>query len=235
MELPFPPNHNFTGREKELSAIYEAFESRSYDLRKVVVLHGLGGIGKTQLAAQYAYSNHQHYTFVSWINASNPETISGSFLQIARQLFTQHGPNGSPFDKCPDYVTIATEPRISPHVLLQSGQITASETPTSVIDAVKRWFCIKDNQRWLLIVDNYDDIKNIDVSDYLPNCFHGHILITSRACDSSRFGKGLEVVEVELDDGMEILRKSAQYEPIIFKQGEYSVLRGAMFDFNSLE
>jgi hypothetical protein len=219
MELPFLPNHNFTGRKTELESIHGAFESLKPDLRKVVVLHGLGGIGKTQLAVQYAHFIHHNYTSVSWINATNSETISGSFLKIAQQLLTQHGLNETTFGKNPDYAAIATGLGIPPNTVNPSGQITASDTATDVIEAVKRWFCTKDNPRWLLIVDNYDDIQNIDIRDYLPHCFHGHILVTSRARDSSRLGQGLEVVEVEPDDGLEILRKSAQYDPAIFKHG----------------
>jgi len=225
IKLPFPPNHNFTGRRKELAAISRTFESLSSgisDLQKVVVLHGLGGIGKTQIAYQYAYSSLNKYTFIGWIDATNAETISSSFLEIAQQLIRHHASNGSTSGQHPDFASTATALGMPPETFNQQRKGTPPETATAIIDAIKRWFCAENNRRWLLVVDNYDDIKYIDIGHYLPRCFHGHILVTSRARDSVRLGTGLEVAEIALDDGTEILRKSAQYDLILFKRGRYS-------------
>ena len=48
-----------------------------------MVLHGLGGIGKTQLAIQYAYIHQKDYTSVWLVNASTTQTLSQGFLEIA--------------------------------------------------------------------------------------------------------------------------------------------------------
>jgi len=66
MCLPFQKNDNFTGRDRELAEIHEALHSPDTPLpgRRTVVLHGLGGIGKTQLAIQYAYIHQKDYTSV---------------------------------------------------------------------------------------------------------------------------------------------------------------------------
>lgn len=44
---------------------------------KTVCVHGFGGVGKTQLASEFAYSYGQYFRGgVYWLNLSNPETIA---------------------------------------------------------------------------------------------------------------------------------------------------------------
>ncbi len=49
-------------------------------------MHGLGGIGKTHLALEYAYRHGLEYTAVFWITAESAETILTSFWAITEQL-----------------------------------------------------------------------------------------------------------------------------------------------------
>ena len=46
-------------------------------------LHGLGGVGKTQIALEYAYRHALEYGAVFWIEAENEETVVSSLLRIA--------------------------------------------------------------------------------------------------------------------------------------------------------
>src|ERR1700761_9276341 len=52
-------NH-FIAREEEIAEIHKHL--RSGGDRRIVVLHGLGGMGKTQLAAAYAEEHHTDYS-----------------------------------------------------------------------------------------------------------------------------------------------------------------------------
>jgi hypothetical protein len=55
--MPHPNNHGFVGRETPLEELHQAITSIGSDTQtaaQVQVLHGLGGIGKTQLAVRYA-------------------------------------------------------------------------------------------------------------------------------------------------------------------------------------
>jgi len=49
-------------------------------------LSGLGGIGKTQIAVEYAYRYQDHYQAIFWINASTREVLSADFAAIAALL-----------------------------------------------------------------------------------------------------------------------------------------------------
>ena len=47
---------------------------------------GLGGIGKTQVAIEYAYRYHHEYEFTLWVRAATPETLAADFLSLANLL-----------------------------------------------------------------------------------------------------------------------------------------------------
>ncbi|HET8842399.1 MAG TPA: hypothetical protein VFN35_13090 [Ktedonobacteraceae bacterium] len=57
-------------------------------LSKPQAIKGLGGIGKTQLAVEYAYRarEQRYYLHTFWINAASQEAIIASFQTMAQQL-----------------------------------------------------------------------------------------------------------------------------------------------------
>ena len=77
-------NMNFTGRE-------DLLEQLGASLAKVTVvlphaLHGLGGVGKTQIAIEYAYRNRSSYDVVWWIPADQPALVRSSLAALAPRL-----------------------------------------------------------------------------------------------------------------------------------------------------
>jgi tetratricopeptide (TPR) repeat protein len=49
-------------------------------------VHGMGGVGKTQLATEYAYAHASDYDLVWWINAEETAAIPDQFTTLATQL-----------------------------------------------------------------------------------------------------------------------------------------------------
>ncbi len=80
--VPFPRNKFFTGREEILDRLLTNFN----DGETVQALSGLGGIGKTQTALEYAYRHRQDYKVVLWANANSRETLVTDFATMARLL-----------------------------------------------------------------------------------------------------------------------------------------------------
>jgi tetratricopeptide (TPR) repeat protein len=79
-----PRNPHFTGRDDELSTLAHRLATGS----RVMVhsVHGMGGIGKTQMAAEYAYARDRGYDLVWWIAAEEPAAIPDQFTALAAGL-----------------------------------------------------------------------------------------------------------------------------------------------------
>ena len=48
--------------------------------------HGLGGIGKTQTAVEYAYRHKEDYSHILWVKAESKESLTSDFAQLASLL-----------------------------------------------------------------------------------------------------------------------------------------------------
>jgi ATP/maltotriose-dependent transcriptional regulator MalT len=161
--------------------------------RSIAVLHGFGGIGKTQLAIQYWKRHKDEYTAIFWINANDQVSLKQSFIDVAQQILKAH----------PSASALAN--------LDWKGSLD------SVVDAVKAWLSIEKNKRWLIIYDNYDnpklpenpDLSAIDIRKYLPASDHGSIIVTTR---SSRvtIGSRIHIQKLlDIQNSLEILSNSS--------------------------
>jgi tetratricopeptide (TPR) repeat protein len=85
--VPFPRNPFFTGREELLEALHMYLHvDQIVALTQSYALRGLGGVGKTQLALEYAYQHALDYSAVFWIGAETLENIISGLLRIAEVL-----------------------------------------------------------------------------------------------------------------------------------------------------
>lgn len=83
--VPHTRNPNFTGRAELLEELRDAMVSdRTATLTQS--LHGLGGIGKTQLAIEYAYRHAGEYVCVWWVRAEDAATRSSEYAALAKKL-----------------------------------------------------------------------------------------------------------------------------------------------------
>jgi tetratricopeptide (TPR) repeat protein len=79
--VPYPRNPFFTGREKILSHLRESLTKH-----KRAALSGLGGLGKTQTAIEYAYRHRAEYKAIFFVKSETRETLIADFAQIAVAL-----------------------------------------------------------------------------------------------------------------------------------------------------
>ena len=85
--VPYRRNPFFTGREEILEQLHERLTSgQSAAVSQSQAISGLGGIGKTQLAVEYAYRHRQDYQAVLWARAENSEAVISSYIAIASLL-----------------------------------------------------------------------------------------------------------------------------------------------------
>jgi len=89
VSIPLEKNFNFAGRSEYLRDIFKRFNESTDTAPSKQTICGLGGVGKTQLALQYAYENIHNYDAVCWIECSSEVSIKRScenFLVQAGEL-----------------------------------------------------------------------------------------------------------------------------------------------------
>jgi hypothetical protein len=184
-------------RDKELAEIHTTL--RGDGSRRTVVLHGLGGIGKTQLTIAYAKRHKDNYSAIFWLNIRDKDSLKQSFVKVARQILQEH-PSAS---------------RLS--------SVDMKENLDEMIDAVKGWLSLPNNTRWLMIYDNYDNPKiaenadpvAVNIRKFLPESYQGSVIITTR---SSQVGIGHPIQIRKLgnvEDGLVILSSVSRREGLV--------------------
>jgi tetratricopeptide (TPR) repeat protein len=80
--VPYQRNPLFTGRKDILENIHEAFRAGETTVLTQAI-SGLGGIGKTQIAIEYAYHYYDEYPIILWATADTRDTLITDILTIA--------------------------------------------------------------------------------------------------------------------------------------------------------
>jgi tetratricopeptide (TPR) repeat protein len=79
-------NPSFTGRSAELEIIRSNLVGHDQDHPLMQVIYGPGGIGKSEIATEYAYLYRNEYAIVWWIWADHQDRVRGSLIKLAGQL-----------------------------------------------------------------------------------------------------------------------------------------------------
>lgn len=84
--VPYRRNPFFTGRTHVLADLATLFE-HCRPLSLPLAMSGLGGIGKTQIAIEYAHHHYgERYESVFWINATTYDTLTADFVTLGARL-----------------------------------------------------------------------------------------------------------------------------------------------------
>jgi tetratricopeptide (TPR) repeat protein len=81
-----PRNPNFTGRAELLEELAQRLAAGGTTVVLPAALHGMGGIGKTQMAVEYIYRHLRDYDVVWWIQAARPAQIRAGLTELAQHL-----------------------------------------------------------------------------------------------------------------------------------------------------
>jgi tetratricopeptide (TPR) repeat protein len=85
-----PRNPNFVGRDEMIEDIRARLQETDRPATVLQnALYGLGGVGKTQLALEYAYRHQADYRLVWWIPADDEFSVVRSLVSLARRLGLQ--------------------------------------------------------------------------------------------------------------------------------------------------
>ncbi|KAF8598106.1 TPR-like protein, partial [Ceratobasidium sp. AG-I] len=150
-----PPSRAFTGREDILGQMSDYFFSKSSMDRRLFVLCGLGGAGKTQLALKFVQTHRNEYV-------DQPILSLGLNLILLRRFWDVF------------YIDATTRETILAGLITLAKSANAGTTSEEAL----AWL-VSQEERWLLLLNNADD-PNLNLREFFPACAHGDILITTR-------------------------------------------------------
>ncbi|KAF9891382.1 hypothetical protein FE257_004238 [Aspergillus nanangensis] len=183
-----PAIEEFIGRQDDLNRLWDYLQPGSSPSRKVAILHGLGGIGKTQLAIHFAREHKHDFTAIFWLRGNNKSALVQSLSSCLPRI------QGRPEDI----------------------EVTTEEEVDQKAKQVLQWLALPDNPNWLIILDNIDQYSPLqenknsgfDIKAYFPNADHGSILITSRLQRVVELGKSIPVERLASKDATHLLLQS---------------------------
>ena len=129
--VPFEKNEHFIGRRSLLAKLCETLcttKPKRYNHR--VALHGLGGVGKTQLALEYVYTHKTLHDRIYWINGANQASLLSGYQEIGKRV----------------------------GCIMSRGEVTPSEVAKAVVSWLNKeqgWLLVIDNVDDWSIMDGY--------------------------------------------------------------------------------
>lgn len=207
----------FVARGEELRRMYEVLKWTSE--RRIAVLYGLGGMGKTQLTIAYTKRHRSDFSATLWLNARDEASLKQSFERAAQRILREY-----------------------PDVAYMNNAIKNRDLD-DIVEAVKRWLDEPKNNKWLVVYDNYDDVRfdghvnsedrgewvaeehgldsdeanqspavsrAYDIRAYLPDTNHGAIIITTRS-STVKLGQRIQLGKLkDINDGLAILASASK-------------------------
>jgi hypothetical protein len=190
-----PAITKYIGRGSEISRLQELLLSNGPDRRKVVVIHGLGGVGKTQLAIEFARKHRDSYTAIFWLEGKSQEILVRSIASIIKRIPGAQQPT----------------PTLK--------EVKGDEDVKKQAEEALAWLALERNSNWLLIYDNIDqdtlwcsnveDEDSFNVESFFPRTDKGSIIITTRLRRLRDLGSPLPLGVLNREDAMAVLAESA--------------------------
>jgi hypothetical protein len=139
------------------------------------VVSGLGGVGKSQLAAQYAWSvwPDQSVDVAVWVSALSRDAVVTAYAEVARQVLREHDPG------------------------------IADQAPEGAARELLTWLAATSRQ-WVVVLDDVRDPQDVR-GLWPPHNVAGRVLVTSRRRDAALGTAGHRMIELGVFAGDEAI------------------------------
>ena len=204
----FMDRHKYlAGRASELDLIHEKLRpaqlgDKCCDTLHAFYISGLGGMGKTELAYQYAVKYHNCYDVILIVKSDNKLRLLDAYKDIAKKLGLFSETESPSDDECRGALKTWFK---RPHKM-PSSEISLEETSRTSEDNLVKW---------LLIIDNAEQWSVLDL--YWPDKGRGSVIVTSRKpnllleLENSADIEYLELGSLPLEEGEKLLKYHAGY------------------------
>ncbi|KAL8790171.1 MAG: hypothetical protein Q9195_006498 [Heterodermia aff. obscurata] len=156
--VPTSKVSKFIGRRSIVKLVEEKLMVTSTS-RNVVVLQGMGGQGKTQIALEICERQdiRQHFKVVLWVNAGTEDTTAQAFEHFARSMCLQ-GSSFSDSQSQIDYVKERLEDSDRPCLLIFDNY-----DDLETFKGIRNFFP-RDNRHSILITSRHEDSTHLGLS-----------------------------------------------------------------------
>jgi transcriptional regulator with XRE-family HTH domain/Tfp pilus assembly protein PilF len=194
--VPNERNPHFTDHRNLVQHLHDRLTSGEVGASRQSI-SGLGGIGKTQLALEYAYHYQDYYAAVLWIRAGTQAQMLGDLSRIAELL------------QIPKAKNLASKPQYLVNEIVYWLRTHSN------------WLLVFDN-----VDENPDDEENIEATekdiriDHLLSLLkEGHILLTTRVQSVANLAQNFQLEEMQSEEGAQLLllRSNQLSSPDILK------------------
>lgn len=203
----------FFGREKLLTAMMsymfpvpDEVEHTAQSAR-ILVLNGMGGVGKTCAASTFAAQCKGSFSAVVWVDGSNETNTLMSLRSFARRYVSAVVASGD----SEGYQALTSRLRIGDYLSSAYQLSTDSRVLPKIAQAVLDFLSTDDgNFTWLLILDNVDDAQ-YPAKRYMPQSPAGRIIITSRLTTAANLGFSIQVDVIDENEAAKVIVENAPY------------------------
>lgn len=210
-------NRHFVGRKNAVFHINNTLQGNAsnQDSMRAIVLYGTGGVGKTQLALQYAYLSHAQskYDSVFWVEGNSYEAAVHSIQRCLEAIKTHYQSQIGPFGTNTRPILAQITEALNDAKAKGTGDSPTrghSQQRGHLVEVFINWLSLNHNTLWLIIIDNVDDPESFDFREILPKTQPGAVIVTSRRSDLSVIWDAIEVPIMAEEEAIDLLNSTSK-------------------------